>query len=191
MKRKIVVVTGLPGSGKSEVYDYLLSSGIPCFKTGDIIRQEVLRRGLPLNPVNAEMIARKIREEEGMDIAARRTGEKMKGIEGIICVEGPRDMTEIRYLATLGNVHLIIINASIETRFERIKTRTGGRMEPKSRDPNNFAEFKWRNDMERERGMDDVLSTNIFPRHAIQNTSTKEKLYLVVDRILSKLKYSG
>ena len=38
-ERTIIVVTGLPGSGKSEVSNYLKGLGMPMFRTGDIIRE--------------------------------------------------------------------------------------------------------------------------------------------------------
>jgi len=190
MERTILIVTGLPGSGKSEVSEYIKSKGIPMFKTGDVIREEVIKRGLELTPQNSEMIARKLREEEGMDVAARRVGKKIKTMnDSLICVEGPRDMYEVDYLSTLGRVILVVTQAPENTRFERMKARRGaGKFAPKSRDPRSFKEFKWRDEHELERGLQEVTTTDKYPRIIIQNTGTKEELRKKVDEILEKIK---
>ncbi len=190
MNRTILVVTGLPGSGKSEVYHYIKSRGIPAFRTGDVIREEVMNRGLHLTPQNSEMIARKFREEEGMDVAAQRVGEKIKKLtKKFICVEGPRDIYEIDYLATLGKVTLLIIQAPEKIRFKRQKLRvSGGRFEPKSRNPKNLEEFRWRDEQELERGLHEVTTTHKYPRHVIKNTGTREELRERVEMVLEKIK---
>ena len=42
---KLVVVTGMPGAGKSEVADTFRSANVPVIVMGDVIREEVRRRG--------------------------------------------------------------------------------------------------------------------------------------------------
>jgi len=186
--KTILVVTGLPGSGKSEVSDYIKSLGIPMLRSGDVIREEVMRRGLELNTKNSEMISRKLREEEGMDAPVRRVGEQIKSVKAdLMCVEGPRDMHEIGYLATLGSVVILIVDAPIKTRFERSVGRKGSRLEPKTRDPKDMEEFKWRDKKERERGMDQLTSTSKYPRHVIDNSGTKAKLKANVRKLVESL----
>jgi len=192
MERVILVVTGFIGAGKSEASGYIKSLGIPMFRTGDVIRKEVLNRGLELNTRNSEMIARKFREERGMDVASRRVGEKIKKLgDSLVCVEGPRDMHEIEFLATLGRVVIIIVKAPIETRFERTGRRKGRHLEPKTRDARTFEEFKWRDSKERERGLDEVVSTGKYTKHIIDNTGTKDELRKKIDDIISSLRHSG
>jgi len=189
MEKTILVVTGLPGSGKSEVSDYIKSLGIPMFRTGDVIREEVTRRGLELNPKNSEMISRKLREEEGMDAPARRVGESIKSANSdIVCVEGPRDMHEIDFLATLGQVFMLIIDAPVGTRFMRSVSRKGSEKEPKTRDPKTLLEFKWRDRKEMERGLGEVISTKKFNMHVINNTGSKQQLYNEINSIIQELK---
>lgn len=182
MEKTILVVVGLPGSGKSEVSDYIRSKGIPMFRTGDVIREEVVNRGMELTIKNQEAISKKLREEEGMDAPARRTGEKIKAADsGLICVEGPRDMHEISYLAGLGRLVLLVVDAPDELRFERLKNRGG------SRDPKTREEFEWRDRSERERGQGEVLATEKYPKHVIENTGSREELRRKVDKVLKKL----
>jgi len=190
MERTIIVVVGLIGAGKSETSGYIESLGIPMFRTGDVIRKAVLDRGMELTPKNSEMMARKLREEHGMDYPARKTGERIeKSKAGLICVEGPRDMAEISYLSTLGEVRLLVVTAPIDVRYERSRSRkAANELEPKSRDPKDFEEFKWRDEKERERGQDDVISTDKYTKYVIENTGTKEELYEKIRGIIAEIK---
>ena len=47
---KMFVVVGMPASGKNIARSYAESNGIPYFATGDVVRAEVLRRGLEPEP---------------------------------------------------------------------------------------------------------------------------------------------
>lgn len=189
--RRIIVVVGSIGSGKSEVSSYIQSKGIPMFRTGDVIRKEVISRGLTLNPGNSEMIARKYREEEGMDIATRKVWQQIRKLPPekypMICVEGPRDLYEIGFLAGRAEVILLVIDAPMVLRFRRTKQRRGTRLEPKTREASDFKEFKWRDDSENERGQKEVMNTKKFPRFVIDNSGTKKELHEKLDEILDSL----
>jgi len=189
MERTILVVVGYIGSGKSEASGYIKSLGIPMFRTGDVIRKAVLDSGRPLTPKNSEMMAVRLRQEHGMDYPARKTGEAIKRCkEGLICVEGPRDVEEVEYLATLGRVMLLVIEAPLRLRFERAKARVGSKLEPKTRDTGNFEEFKWRDQAENERGQREITHTDKYPRHVIDNSGTREELHSKIRGIIDKLK---
>jgi dephospho-CoA kinase len=194
-KRRIIIVVGSIGSGKSEASGYIKSKGIPMFRTGDVIRGEVIRRGLTLNPKNSEMIARRYREEKGMDIAARMVWEQIRKLSPkkypIVCVEGPRDMYEISYLAGHADIVMLVIDAPLVLRFRRAKHRKGSHLEPKTRDANDFKEFKWRDDSENERGQKDVINTKKYPRFVIDNSGTKQELHENIDDIISGMKESA
>ena len=47
-KPRLVVVVGMPGSGKGVFSDVARGSGIPVYVMGDIVREETIRRGLNL-----------------------------------------------------------------------------------------------------------------------------------------------
>jgi len=192
MEKTILVVVGSVGSGKTETSNFIKSLGIPTFRTGDVIRKAVLDSGLSLTPKNSERMAVELRRKYGNDYPARKTGEKIKQLpktERLICVEGPRDMDEVDYLATLGRVILLVLEAPIELRFSRTVARKGTKLEPKTRDPETLEEFRWRDMTESERGQAEVTHTDKYPRHVIENTGTKEELYDKVRRIVEKLKH--
>jgi dephospho-CoA kinase len=187
MERTILVVVGYIGSGKSEVSSYIKSLGIPMFRTGDVIRKAVLDSGKPLTPKNSEMMAVSLRKEHGNDYPARKTGERIEQCnEGLICVEGPRDTEEVDYLATLGKVILLVIEAPIELRFERARARKGSSLEPKSRDTHDYEEFKWRDQSENARGQREITHTDMYTRYTINNSGTKDELHKKVKKLIQE-----
>ena len=50
MSVRVVAIAGMPGSGKGEVAAVLAARGIPILSMGDMVREEVRRRGLAEAP---------------------------------------------------------------------------------------------------------------------------------------------
>ena len=50
---KIIAFVGAPASGKTEAANVARELGIPVISMGDVIREELRRRGLPLTDENA------------------------------------------------------------------------------------------------------------------------------------------
>ncbi len=182
--RTILLFTGLPGAGKTAASSYIKSKGIPVFILGDVFREEMERRGLEFTNVNSENIAVQLRKEEGTDVAANRTSEKLKKLDDeLICIEGARDMSEVRCLAKLGRLILIIIDASDEIKYKRRISKTEGYKRPK-----NYEEFQWRTNEELKRGLKEVVKTKEVERYVIINNGTKEELHKKIDKLLEDLK---
>ena len=58
MSVRVVAIAGMPGSGKGEVAAVLAARGIPILSMGDMVREEVRRRGLAEAPhVFGEVVA--------------------------------------------------------------------------------------------------------------------------------------
>ncbi len=193
MPKAIIVVVGMPGSGKSEVSKFYKEQGLPMFRTGDVIRKAAIGSGMALTPENSEMMARKLREQHGMDFAAREVGEKIGKLEDdVVCVEGLRDMHELEHLATLGRLFLVVVEAPFETRFKRSASRAGSRIEPKTRNAKSIEELRWRDKKELERGLAEVLKTKKYPRYEIVNSGTlgelRGKAKNTIDKIRSNPK---
>ena len=53
---KILIITGMPGAGKSEVADAFHNAGYPLIIMGDVIREETKKRGLEPNPENTKKV---------------------------------------------------------------------------------------------------------------------------------------
>jgi dephospho-CoA kinase len=123
---KIIAFVGMPASGKSEAARIAAGMNIPVVNMGDVIRKEVLRRGLEPNDFNTGMVATDLRKCEGMDAVARRCISQIRetGSE-LVVVDGVRGISEVEcFRREFGKGFVLIsIYAPIEVRFSRIQKR--------------------------------------------------------------------
>jgi dephospho-CoA kinase len=124
---KLIAFTGMPGSGKSEAVQTVSEIGIPVIRMGDMVWEEVKKRGLKLTDKNVGEIASKMREEQGMDIWARKTLDKIKSLvqaEALV-IDGIRNLEEVnRFRKELrGDFFLVAVVADKETRYKRLLHR--------------------------------------------------------------------
>lgn len=119
-------VVGLPGSGKSIVSEVAKELSIPTIVMGDVIRQTCIDRGLEINSENVGTVMVKIREEEGMDIVAKRTLPKLSEIEkSVVIIDGLRSFEEVElFRKHLNKFFIVAIHASPRTRYARIRKRS-------------------------------------------------------------------
>ncbi|RLE65251.1 MAG: dephospho-CoA kinase, partial [Thermoprotei archaeon] len=101
-KKKVILVTGMPGSGKSIVYDVAKKLGFGTVSMGDVVREEVKKRGLKPTRENMSRVAKELRKKEGMHaIAIRILDEVLRllssGID-LVVVDGIRGYEEVEYL---------------------------------------------------------------------------------------------
>jgi dephospho-CoA kinase len=180
MKKRIIVVTGLPGSGKSEVSREIKRRRIPTFVTGNIIKDEVLRQGLDLTVESSEYIARELRKKYGPDAPIRLIEHNIDAVKGnIVCVDGPRNIKELELLKEHGDIYLIVVESAKKLRYTRLRKRGG------ARDPECWDHFIWRDRKELERGMHSLVRTKRFRKYILKNTGTVTELR---SRLVSILK---
>ncbi len=179
MRKKIIVVTGLPGSGKSEVSGEIKKKRIPTLYTGDIIRGEVARRGLELSVESSEYTARELRKRYGPEAPTRLVEHKIDAMKSrVVCIDGPRSVKEVEYLKLFGDVYLIIVESARKLRYSRLKKRAS------PTDPEGWEHFLWSDRKELERGMESLTKTKKFNKYVIKNTGTVSGLRSKVERIL-------
>ena len=122
----LIGITGMPGAGKSAIYEVAKKYGLPVVSMGDVVRHETKKRGLPLTPENVGNTAIKLREEFGNEAIAvaclKYIEEKFKDNKAVI-VEGIRSLYEINYFRRHKPLVVIAIHSSPLTRFERLKMR--------------------------------------------------------------------
>jgi dephospho-CoA kinase len=181
--KKIIAVTGLPGAGKTAVSRIINQREIPVFITGDITREEMTRRGMEHSNENSEKIARQMREEFGMEFATKKSWEKAeKMTDEIVCLEGLRDIHELRFLKEQGKTMLIVVSAPDKVRYDRLVKGKG------YKHPKNFEEFVWRSENEAERGMQELMNTQEIKKYTIINDGSLEELGTKVDKILEYIR---
>ena len=124
---KIIAITGMPWSGKSEAVRIAKEQGMPVVRMGDLVWEVTKTQGLDLTEENVGRIAHEMRNKYGNDIWAQKTVEKVKKPPSshLILIDGIRTLDEVRYFKkTLSeDFVLIAVDASDETRYKRAKIR--------------------------------------------------------------------
>jgi dephospho-CoA kinase len=134
----IVCITGMPGAGKSTIVNKLEELGFEKFSLGDGIRAEAKRRSIEPSGENLGKIMLEVREKNGPGAVAELIKEPIQNsIEEVIIIDGVRSIAEIDVLKKIGDVKLLAIQASSETRFNFLSSR-GRSDDPKTRE--NFEE---------------------------------------------------
>ncbi|AYK15205.1 MAG: dephospho-CoA kinase [Methanosarcina flavescens] len=176
---KIIAFVGMPASGKSEAAKIASEMGIPVVNMGDVIRKEVLRRGLEPNDSNTGMVATQLRKCEGMDaVAIRCISQIYETGSDLIVVDGVRGIAEVEcFRREFGEGFILIsIYAPIEVRFSRIKKR--GR----SDDMDSIEGLRRRDERELGWGMGEAIEASNVE---IENNFTLETFRKDVIEVLS------
>lgn len=127
----ILGVTGMPGSGKTEVKKVAEEFGIPSLRMGDILIAEAKRRNIDIN--NSEAIRDFVlqwRKEEGMDVVAKgcmgwiKENMEKKGIVLMDNIMNPEEIERFKN-EFQEEFKLIAVWSSPKTRYSRILSRKG------------------------------------------------------------------
>jgi dephospho-CoA kinase len=186
----ILVVVGLPGSGKSTVAETLREEGFNVIEYGDIWRELLKKAKIPLNdPRATREFTRRLREEHGKDIYSRYAVKKIRKSMKHVVLMGVRTTYELDYLRKkVEGIKIIAIKSPFETRFERMKKRA------KPEDPKNIADFRWLNTREKRGFLLDkkeekhgVVVIMGMADYVLNNTGTKEDLKNRLMELLVKI----
>ncbi|HDM60127.1 MAG TPA: flagellar hook-basal body complex protein FliE [Archaeoglobus veneficus] len=179
---KIIAFVGLPLSGKSTAANVAKEMSIPVVVMGDIVREEVKKRGLELTDENAGKVASELRQKEGMDAIARRCIPKIRKAAkdtGIVVIDGIRGIAEVeRFRKEFGDDFILIhIDSPIELRLERALKRK------RSDDISSIEELKQRDERELSWNMGKAIEAADF---TIENTSSFEEFVEKIRDLLQK-----
>lgn len=157
MGRVVILIAGLPGSGKSVFSDIAKTFGIPVVVLGDIVREEVSNRGLEPTLENILAVAQELRERYGKEAVAKLALNRLrKTLEKscVVVVDGIRSIDEVNYIKSCisADVIVVAIHASQKTRFNRLRAR--GR----AGDPKSWGEFVERDLRELSWGLGNVIA---------------------------------
>jgi len=151
---KAVVLTGMPGSGKSEAVKVAEEMGIPVHHMGSLVREMVKAKGFEVNRANMQAVADGERRKLGADIWAKRT-VRLLAAAPMVVIDGTRSLQEVAFFRReLGpNLTVVCVHASPRTRWDRISRR--GRED----DPRTFEELRARDLNELRWGLGEVIAT--------------------------------
>lgn len=125
----IIAIVGMPGSGKSLAADYMKSMGLPVVRFGQVVIDELMLRGMDLNPENERIVREEIRNKEGADVCARRSLSAIHAALSIapaMVVDGLYSWSELKTLRKEFGKQLIVVHvfAPRSMRYRRLKNRT-------------------------------------------------------------------
>jgi len=138
---RLIVITGMPGSGKEELLNVAASMNIPFVRMGDVVREHYGRSDKSLS---VGEFAGKEREIYGPDVWAKRCVEGASGT--VFLIDGCRSRDEvISFKGITEDVITIAIHTSRKTRFERLvaRGRNDAPMDMKEFDERDKREIKW------------------------------------------------
>ncbi len=120
----ILGITGLSGSGKDTMAEYLKSKGFDSTSLSDRIREECATRGLPIDRDTLIRVGNELREKFGLSVLAERSLEMIRNsTNDKFVLTSIRHPKEAEFLKSQGGFFLVAVTAPIEIRYERIKDR--------------------------------------------------------------------
>lgn len=137
---RVVGVTGMPGSGKSEAMKVAHKMEFPVVRMGDMIWAETEAQGLPRDAEHVGKVASAMREEHGDDIWALRTVKKVqehqaepapeahdhhRAANKIVLIDGIRSNHEVEvFRRELGTDFILVaIHTDPDERYDRLTAR--------------------------------------------------------------------
>ena len=152
MPKLIVCLTGMPGAGKSTIVSKLKEEGYETFSLGDGVRSEAKRQNLEPTGENLGKLMLELRQKNGPGAIAELIKESIqKTNHEIIIIDGIRSIHEINVLKETGNLKLLAVEASSETRFNFLTQRK------RSDDPLTKEKFEERDNREISVGLQEII----------------------------------
>jgi len=169
LSKLLVCLTGMPGAGKSTIAEGLKSKGYEIVNLGNAVRNEAKKRNLEASRENLGKLMLELREKNGPGAIAELVKSEIESSSAnVLLIDGVRSNDEIQVLKKFGNVKLLAIHASTDTRFSFLQKR--GR----SDDPQTKEHFDERDNREMGVGISNSIALSDY---AISNIGlTKDEL---------------
>ncbi|MDR0334399.1 MAG: AAA family ATPase [Methanomassiliicoccaceae archaeon] len=148
---RLIIVTGMPGTGKEEFLNVAADMGIPFIRMGDVVREHYASCDAQSMKLSVGEFAESERKRHGYDIWAKRSLERMGG--DVFLVDGCRSADEVRQFRSLtDDVTVVSIHSSPEARYARLIRRN------REDAPSSLEEFVKRDEREMGWGIAKVMA---------------------------------
>jgi len=129
----IVVVVGMPASGKNFARHYAEENHIPHLTTGDIVRIECASRGLDLTAKNMAKVSDELRGHDPCELTRwlLERVDKEHSLQPMVVLEGMRSWEEVELIRSKFSTTLVAFVTGREIRRERYVARARGDDDPR------------------------------------------------------------
>ncbi|OGG08034.1 hypothetical protein A3D05_00540 [Candidatus Gottesmanbacteria bacterium RIFCSPHIGHO2_02_FULL_40_24] len=181
MSKTVVILTGLPGTGKTIAGNFFVNKNIPVIRMGDITGSYLKKQKLQSTEENEYKIRRKLRGIYGLDVYARKNIRQIFSIlkkNNLAVVEGMRSPEEYKYFKRyLSSIKIIFLESRKQIRIKRLIKRISRNLSEK--------DIKKRDDYE----IND-LKINSLKKTAdfiIRNNDSKDKFFRQLHHIINSV----
>lgn len=180
---RALALVGMPGSGKSVCADHLAARGYYKFRFGQIVVDEVARRGLELTPQHEQIVREDLRKQGGINaIATLALPELKKGLEThtSIIIDGLYGFGEYELLhAEFGAAMVVVaVVADRDRRYARLANRPERPLSPEEAEQRDIREIR-----HLEKGGPIAIAD-----YTLLNNGPVDELLAALDGLLARLK---
>lgn len=181
--KKIIAILGMPGSGKTEVIEYLVKKfNWPKIYFGEVTFDEIKKRSLAINEKNERLVREELRKKYGLDYYAKQVYKKINQLksEKVILLESLYGWDEYKFLKNefKNNLFTVAIYASPATRHQRLTNRIVRPLSQKQAKNRDYAQIE-----RLHQGGPIALAD-----YTIINEGTQSELYKKIGKIINSLK---
>lgn len=178
----IIGTAGTFGAGKDEVSRYLEQKGFQHISTSNLLREKVLEMGLETSFSNLFTFSNKLSSELGDDFLARWSLEKVTNNK--VVISGLRKPGEIDLLKSKNGFRLIFVDAPVEVRFARIKSR-----KREGEEELTLEQFRQKEALELrgDTGVQNILYCKEKADYIIDNSNSLDDLHRKIDLIMEEI----
>ncbi len=167
----------MPGAGKSTIAEGLKPKGYDIINMGNAVREEAAKTNLEPTRSNLGKLMLELREKNGPGAIAKLIKPQIESsTASVILIDGVRSNDEIQVLRKFGNVKLLAIHASADTRFSFLQKR--GRTD----DPQTKDQFEERDNRELGVGISNsiALSDDTIPNTGLSKDELIEAAFTII-----------
>jgi dephospho-CoA kinase len=178
----VIAIVGMPGSGKSLLSTHFSSKGFPTIRFGQVVIDELYRRGLDVNPLNEQHVREELRKTHGMDVCARRSLPSIHealSTHPMVIIDGLYGWSEYKVLQSTFPHRLIVVAvvAARQVRYSRLQNRLVRPLNASEAERRDFAEIE-----ELEKG-GPIAIADFF----LLNEGSEQDLHSKADALLPRL----